>query len=936
MSQAQPASVLDLLRDTEARRQLLGDHSRLDRDLLTNMAEAVAQEGRVDPKRMAMLATAFQEVAESAGNPLASALARRLQGNVQFVQGNFAAAVAAYREAIMLFVQVGEEIEIGRTLGSMLHPLAMLGQPDESLEAAERARRIFERKGEKARLGRLEINCASVLFRVDRLVDALDSLDRAAALLADTQDREAMAAILISRAVVLISLARFTEAEECYGKARDYALRHHMPMLVAQADYNIGYLYFLRGQYVKAMRMLDRARETAARHQDKLHLALCDLDQADVCIELNLFEDALQLAQSALEQFQNLSMPYEEGKALTNMAVAEQHLGHDTNAIELLDRASQRFTSAGNDFWVRMVQLYRAVALLKMGRCFEALQLGERARAFFAEQKARTKEIYAAIVVAKARAAANQLDLAQQVAQEAAAALENFEAPWLRFQAHALLGHLAETRGQLTEALAAYNAAMDQSEATRGNINFDELRVSFMRDKALIYERYLAVLQQMYPEPPCEAIWQHMERAKSRSLAMVMSRGFGSIQPRMAEGSRVVQEINRLREELNWYYRQLDPQQAGSTGVEKVVEAIRERENDLLRAIRQLPDAEYRLLEQDRSISLPTVLSHLPETTLIEYYACGDHFAAIVADEQGIHFVPQAGRRATVESALRLLRFQVGKRAMETNHFQRFAEAFARATDSHLEILYQELMAPLEPWLRHRQLMIVPHGILHALPFHALRHDGRNMVDDHVISVSPSAAVFVLSCEHPESAASGNLLVAAQPQFAVEEVRAVAQALENPTVLEREASALAKVRAHAERSRIIHMATHGLFRADNPYFSALELSDGRLNVIDIYNLHLDAELVVLSGCGTALGDLSGGDEVIGLTRAFLYAGARRVIGSLWDVDDVTTAGFMKSFYRHMAEKVPYAHALRNAILETRAAQPHPFFWAPFMLTGKPY
>ena len=430
MSQANQAGILDLLRDDESRRRLLLDQSRLDRTLLTCMAEAVAQEGRVDPARMATLASAFEEVAQSAGGAVSLALARRLHGNVEFVHGNYAAAVAEYQQAIDLFQQASEEVEIGRTLGSLLHPLAMLGQQEESLQAAQRAREIFERFDEHARLGRLEINCASVLFRLDRFQDALDSLDRAARMLADGSDREAVAAILVSRAVVLISLARFSEAEDCYQRARDYALRHHMPMLVAQADYNIGYLYFLRGQYVKAMRMLDRARQTAARHQDKLHLALCDLDQADVCIELNLFEDALQLAHSALEQFQSLAMPYEAGKALTNMAVAEQHLGRDTSALELLDRASQRFTAAGNDFWVRMVQLYRAVVLLKMGRCFEAVQLGERARSFFAEQKARTKEIYAAIVVAKARAAANQMEAAELVAQQAVQSLETLEAPW--------------------------------------------------------------------------------------------------------------------------------------------------------------------------------------------------------------------------------------------------------------------------------------------------------------------------------------------------------------------------------------------------------------------------------------------------------------------------------------------------------------------------
>ncbi|MGH9478005.1 MAG: CHAT domain-containing protein, partial [Terriglobales bacterium] len=878
------------------------------------------------------------------------AYAYRAWGNVAFVCGDYGLAVEHYRRALTGFA--GDALERGRTLSSLLHPLAMLGLREECAACAAQARECFESCGAAHRLARLDINLASVWFREDRFLEALEALERAQAGLEacpeGSTDHEGWAALLVTRAVVLINLARFDQAEQAYQQSRDYALAHQMPGLAAQADYNIGYLYFLRGQYVKAIHALDRARETALHHGDKLHAALCDLDQADVCIELNLFEDALQLAHSALGQFQALNMPYEQAKSLTDMAVAEQFLGRDSAALELLARAEASFANAGNEFWVHMAHLYRSVVLLKLGRCFEAMQLSERARLFFEQRQVRTKAVYAGILAARARAAAMDVAGARLAAEQAARTLGALQAPWLHAQLQQMLGILAQRAGNTAAAREAYERAMDQIEATRGNINFDELRISFMRDKSQVYERYMDLLLDSEPAPEPEMIWRHMERAKSRSLARIMAGGFGAIQPRLGEGSRVVHEISRLREELNWYYRQLDPASSPGGGPPAspaaseaaILQAIQQRELQLLRTIRQLPSDDYRLLEQEAGVSLERLRSFLRNTTLVEYFHSAEGFVAAVADERELHIVRLPGERAGIESALRLLRFQVGKRAMESGHFRRHADAFQHAADSHLRLLRQELIRPLRHLLREPQLLIVPHGVLHALPFGAL-HEGADsadvasppLIEEHIIAMAPSAAVFMLASQRPPSPHAAALLVAAEPTAARDEIRAVGRCCPNAELLEGAASTIAAVQQRASAVRLLHIAAHGVFRADNPYFSALQLADGPLNVIDIYNLPLRADLVVLSGCGTALGDLAGGDELIGLTRAFLYAGARAVLASLWDVDDRLTAEFMQCFYQAWTPPRTPAQALQAATVEFRRQYPHPFFWAPFQLAG---
>jgi CHAT domain-containing protein len=137
---------------------------------------------------------------------------------------------------------------------------------------------------------------------------------------------------------------------------------------------------------------------------------------------------------------------------------------------------------------------------------------------------------------------------------------------------------------------------------------------------------------------------------------------------------------------------------------------------------------------------------------------------------------------------------------------------------------------------------------------------------------------------------------------------------------------------------ILHFATHGKFNADEPLSSGLYLAkgneaDGVLTVGDLYTLRWDTDLVTLSACETGLGKVANGDDVIGLTRGFLYAGARSIVASLWEVDDAATEQLMVSFYRNL-ETHDKREALRLAQIETRKTYPHPNFWAAFQLVGR--
>jgi CHAT domain-containing protein len=145
---------------------------------------------------------------------------------------------------------------------------------------------------------------------------------------------------------------------------------------------------------------------------------------------------------------------------------------------------------------------------------------------------------------------------------------------------------------------------------------------------------------------------------------------------------------------------------------------------------------------------------------------------------------------------------------------------------------------------------------------------------------------------------------------------------------------VAGLRAEAPGCDVLHLACHGLFRADNPMFSSLKLQDGWLTAADALGLSLPGALVTLSACESGRSGVIGGDEVLGLTRAFLGAGAATLVVSLWLAQDTTTAALMEHWYERMGEGVGRAAALRAAQLETMRRHPHPFYWAPFVLIGR--
>jgi CHAT domain-containing protein len=255
-----------------------------------------------------------------------------------------------------------------------------------------------------------------------------------------------------------------------------------------------------------------------------------------------------------------------------------------------------------------------------------------------------------------------------------------------------------------------------------------------------------------------------------------------------------------------------------------------------------------------------------------------------------------------------------------------------------LEAIYKEVITPLHIPLGAKHLVFVPHGPLHFLPFHALKNnEDHYLADAYTISYAPSATVFALCREKATTPKRSALVLGIPDERAPQiltEVQSVASLLPRAELFLGKQASAQLLRQKGPETGLLHIATHGIYRQDNPMFSGIRLGDGYVNLYDLYQMRLSANLVTLSGCATGMNFVAAGDELVGLQRGLFCAGATSLLLSLWDVHDGSTAQLMQDFYSSYIQNNDMATSLQAAMRNLRRTKPHPYFWAPFVLVGK--
>src|SRR5580704_11360351 len=577
------------LENEQDRRTFLSRHKALIRgEVVNQLADLVLERIRVDTREALHLAEAAVLIGRGLRRKEDIALGLRAKANALYACGDNRAAVEHHEQAFEIYESLGNGREAARTLSSSIQPLILLGEYDKAFKAVDRARNIFTSLNDAWRLARLDINLGNIFHRQDRFEEAIAQYERAYESLLPYKDAEGIAVVLSNMAMCLISLNDFPRSLHYYQKAREACERFGMPLLRDQADYNIAYLYYFRGEYSRAIEMLFTTRRACEVTGDAYHLALCHLDLSEIYLELNLSEEAREMAHEGFLRFEKLGMGYEAAKTLANEAIACGQQGKTVQSLEQFARAREMFEKEKNLVWPWLLDLYQGLLLFHEGQYFDARKLCTAAAAFFDQTMLSGKAALAHMLLGRIALQFGELATAEAETEAAMSKLDLLQAPVFFYQAHLLRGQIAHIRGERKTALDTYREACKSLEMVRSRLHSEELKISFIKSRLQAYEALVELhLTGGEGETSTAEVFSWIEASKSRSMTETILQS-GQNLPLGEEGqSELVRRIRDLRKELNWYYHRIELEQLRpEENAHKRILGLREkavfRENDLL------------------------------------------------------------------------------------------------------------------------------------------------------------------------------------------------------------------------------------------------------------------------------------------------------------------------------------------------------------------
>jgi CHAT domain-containing protein len=487
---------------------------------------------------------------------------------------------------------------------------------------------------------------------------------------------------------------------------------------------------------------------------------------------------------------------------------------------------------------------------------------------------------------------------------------------------------IAEADGQFDKALELYRKARGLVESQRRSIRTEASKIGFAGDKQAVYQGLMRVALKLGDKALAVEV---AEQAKSRALVDMLAAksDFGIYGPRATEVGAAFAEFERLDAEQS-----LQSPDATAAQRAQLAQQLQAAGQQLRIQAPQLAS----LVTSGGIEAAQMAVALGPKETLVGFFGSGKNLVGYTVSGAEIRLYPLDAQGLEDDVA----------------EFVQSIKKRRRQTRELAEVLYKRLLRPMQASIAGRDLLIVPHGSLHYVPFAAL-HDGeRYLVQGRALRYLPSAMLLGLLPHQGTAGAKAagapvqRLLILGNPDLGKAELdlpasQEEAQALQglfatNSELFIRKAATESLIKERAFDFSHIHVASHGEFSADAPLDSRLRLAadaknDGVLSVSEIYGLRLNAQVVMLSACETGLGRVSSGDDVVGLTRGFLYAGAQNVVGSLWEVDDDATSALSQAMYDGLKKGLPVAKALALAQEQLLAKKPHPFFWAAFLDSG---
>jgi CHAT domain-containing protein/tetratricopeptide (TPR) repeat protein len=701
--------------------------------------------------------------------------------------------------------------------------------------------------------------------------------------------------------------------------------------------------------------------------------------------------------QSAFADSSGLKLPEyfgEERRNLrSNIAVAHKMLGRFDDAEQLFrdvltedQRKNDEYTIAISLYNLADVHHQKSIRLLQQRDTAAFTRSSAEALELLSQSLAAWPMADAYLNLGNVHAAAGRLDSSVASYRRAE---ELYGKAGYRVQLALALGNIGVLSLKLLDTTAALDAlqrSISIVEELRGSISSIDIRSSFISSKFFIYENLIGILVQ---QGKFNEAFEYVERAKARSfLDLIGNKVVGEGKQRSSEVTELVDRERALQKRIGALLTR--PDSAARLGT-----ALNEHQA-VLAELRRL-DPEYASVKSIEPIALDSLRYLLDDSTGVLEYFMGERSTiafAITRDTvvvRRISLSSDVGIEREIET-LRALLFRdfpnlklavLREKRLNERLSPRDALAAWRSTTTpsdwqfKLVNMYSRFYAPFAPVLRKKPVLyIIPHGPLHHLPFQALiaptaidmsrdKHIARPrfLIEDHAIAFLPSASVLPFALARELDTVRSALIVGdpvyADPKYrnrpleaALIEADSVALRIPEPLVLTRLEAEESVVKREAGKHDILHFATHGELSTRNPLESRIllaaaqpdSINDGNLTVAKIFNLDLRALLVTLSACQTAQvtgeeGKFTPGDDLVGLSRSFMFAGTPAVIASLWIVDDAATLAWMRYFYDSwLGASLSRVQASRAAALRM-LNQPEdpdwifPYYWSAFVYMG---
>ena len=904
--------------------------------------------------------------------------------------GRKPAAAARFREALALAQEAGDRLGEARVLAAQA--LQLPGA--QRLESLQAALALWRQLGD-------ELGLAETLFGIGDYYNdegisalALQSLRAAAELQRRNDDvrGEAKALYLIggiyskqgdaahARAYLDLALARSNESGD--------------PSVQANALLKSGDLHLLRSELQQAADEYSKAYQLLLSVGERTNAVWALISMANIALYFGEPEKARERFAEALTWFETLEDQEGRASALLGIGYALEAQRDTSGAAEDLERALAIVRENG-------LRHLEAVTLYELGKVHHQLGQWRRAiqelkRALELEGPDVSRAPQTLVELGKAYGKGGELAAADQAFKHAIQG-SGGQGTLVEAAAQAGLARVERETGGLAAAATAIGKALEITEKLRLGVLRPDQRVSFLAARRAYYELDVDVLMRLHARYSNAgydaAAVAASEKARSRSLLDLLD------EDRAAPTRGIPPELRQRQIEIDRRITNLELQLRSRPGsataterqrLEKELEQAGEEEKDLGAEIRRR-EATYAAFQAPSPLTLEQMQDLLDDrTALLEFFLGTESSFLFVLTRQRLT-VQRLPTIQALEPLVRRMRAAISQDGFLSG--KRYAE------DAYE--LYRTLLLPVVPAIQDKpHLLVVPDGVLHLLPFEALltervpgagapRRDLPYLIRQRSVSYVPSSSVLALlqAERQPEWLPGAKLFVGfadpdhgqareGQSSSGCEPVKAL-EATTGATRLPRDLGRLPPLpAARQEVCRIaglfpsgeavvfagagateeniksstlissthsLHFATHGTLDETNPELSGLELAhsssseDGLLQVREIFNLRLHADLVVLSACQSGLGREVSGEGLIGMSRAFLSAGAGSLVVSLWPVDDESTADLMVSFYHTLRETRDKSAALRHAKLELIEHSPyyHPYYWAPFVLIGRP-